>query len=243
MINQTGMSLAERSLGELVREDGRAAQVFETFGLDFCCNGRRTLREAATAQSVPLEAVISGLEHLGPPTSDAPAEWQDLGALIRHILDRHHTYVRTIAPTISAWLDRLVDRHGERHAELAKIRDTFSALAHELTTHMVKEENILFPYIQDLAAAEASGTGLPPGPFGSVANPVRVMEADHALAGELSAELRTLSGGFVPPEDGCTTYRLCFAELENFERDLHQHIHLENNILFPGALELEQRLG
>ena len=173
----------------------------------------------------------------------APAEWDDLSVLTRHIMDRHHGYVRSASPVLAGWLDRLVQRHGERHPELEAIRQTFGKLADDMSMHMMKEENILFPYINDLAVARARGARTPPSPFGTVLNPVRVMEADHALVGELLARLRTLSAGFVPPPDGCATYRLCFAELEAFERDLHQHMHLENSVLFPRAIELERSLA
>jgi regulator of cell morphogenesis and NO signaling len=235
----------QQTLGDLVRLDTRAARVLERFGLDFCCGGRRTLAEAADAHGVRLEAVVEDLQALGDPTPESlePAEWKDLDVLVRHILDRHHAYVRDSAPAIQAWLDRLVARHGARHAELEEMRLVFSQLAEELDTHMVKEENILFPYINDLAATWRSGGTLPVGPFGTILNPVRVMEADHALVGELIGRLRALSGGFIPPDDACTTYKLCFAELARFEQDIHRHIHLENNILFPRALELERGLA
>ena len=234
---------ADRSLAEYVQTDSRAARVFERFELDFCCNGRRTVREAALAQRVPLDEVVQALTDLGEPAAGetAQAEWNDLGALARHIVERHHAYVRSAVPAIGAWLDRLVDRHGDRHPELDAMRRVFGDVAAELMSHMVKEEQVLFPYIEDLASAVPSRRMS--GGRGTVLDPIRVMEAEHALVGGLTAELRRLSGGFVPPTDGCTTYRLCFAELAQFERDLHQHIHLENNILFPGAIELERGLA
>jgi regulator of cell morphogenesis and NO signaling len=242
---RTTTETADRTLGELVLDDARAARVFENFGLDFCCNGRRTLREAADAQNVQLESVVSALVALGAPAAEdvAPAEWDDLSVLTRHIVDRHHGYVRSASPALAGWLERLVQRHGERHPELEAMRQTFDELADEMSMHMMKEENILFPYINDLADARARRTRMPPSPFGTVLNPVRVMEADHALVGELMAKLRALSSEFVAPSDGCATYRLCFTELEAFERDLHRHIHLENNVLFPRAIELERNLA
>jgi regulator of cell morphogenesis and NO signaling len=235
-------SFAGRTLGDVVHSDGRSAQVFERFGLDFCCGGRRTLREAASAAGVPVEEVVDALAALGDPGAEdlEPAEWTELDALVRHIVERHHAYVRAASPAISAWLERLVDRHGARHPELGEVRETFRELAGELETHMMKEENILFPVINDLARARRGGGRLPLTPFGTILNPVRVMETDHALAGRLLEHLRSLTDGFTPPPDACTTYRLCYTELAQFERDLHRHIHLENNLLFPRALELEQ---
>lgn len=245
MTNGIHVAAAERSLGELVQEDGRAARVFERFGLDFCCNGRRTLREAADTQHVPLDEIIGALADLGRPaaTDTEPDEWRDLRVLVSHIVGQHHSYVRSVSPAVIAWLDRLVERHGNRHPELEAIRQTFGELAAELAMHMKKEENVLFPYITFLAAGNPDGARMPAGAFGTVLHPIQVMEADHAYAGELSDRLRTLSGGFVAPPDACTTYRLCYAELERFERDLHRHIHLENNVLFPRAIDQEQKRG
>ena len=147
-----------------------------------------------------------------------------------------------MTPSIQTWLARLVARHGGRHPELIQVRDTFDRLTYELATHMTKEENILFPAIDELAAARRAGDRLPASPFGTVLNPVRVMEDDHRAAGDFLARIRTLTHDFTLPDDACTTYRLCFRELERFENDLHWHVHLENNVLFPRALELEQQL-
>ncbi len=238
------ITVAERSLGELVQEDGRAAHVFERFGLDFCCNGRRTLRDATGLQHVPLADVVCALADLGGPKAadTEPHAWGNLDALVRHIIGHHHGYVRSVSPAVAAWLGRLVDRHGAVHPELAAMQRTFDELTDELARHLLKEENILFPYIGQLAAAQANGGRRPVGPCATILNPVSAMEADHALATELLGRLRTLSRGFVAPADACTTYRLCLAELDRFERDLHRHIHLENNVLFPRAIELERAL-
>jgi regulator of cell morphogenesis and NO signaling len=240
----TPPSPARRSLAELVIDDARAAAVLERFGLDYCCGGRRTLEEAAAERGLAPDVVVQALGSLGPPrnTDRLPAEWKDLDALTRHIVATHHRYVRDTTPVIAAWLDKLVARHGAGHPELAEVRAVFLELGDELMTHMAKEEHILFPFIEDLAAAHRAGARLPNGPFGTVLHPVRVMEEDHRLAGELIGRLRVLTRDHQPPEDACTTYRACYAELAAFEADLHRHIHLENNVLFPGALDLEQRL-
>jgi regulator of cell morphogenesis and NO signaling len=237
--------LAEQSLADIVRHDPRAARVLERFGLDYCCGGRQTLEKAAAARKVAIAPVVKALEGLGTPESAAPADadWKQLDDLTRHLVDRHHGYVRDITPTIQAWLAKLTARHGARHPELEQVREAFETLATELAAHMAKEENILFPFIDDLAAARRQGKRLPTSPFGTVLHPVHVMEADHRAAAELLARLRTLTGGFALPDDACTTYRLCYTELEQFERDLHWHVHLENNVLFPRALELEQQLA
>jgi len=238
-------SLAERSLGDLVRDDARTAQVFERFGLDFCCGGRRTLREAADAQGISVAEVVGALTALGDATDGDrdPSAAKDLDALAADIVSRHHAYVRSVTPAIEAWLDRLVERHGERHPELEAIRQTFAELADDLQAHMLKEEHILFPFIADLAAAARPGGRHPSSPFGTVLNPIRVMESDHARAGTCLESLRRLTNGFTPPADACVTYRLCYTELERFEQDLHRHVHLEDHVLFPRAVELERALA
>ena len=238
------LPFAERTLGDIVKDDPRAAAVLDRVGLDYCCGGGRTLREAASARHLDLTPTVAALEALGTPVADERAreEWDDLDALTEHIVQRHHRYVREMTPSIQTWLAKLVARHGTRHPELAQVRDTFDRLADELAAHMAKEENILFPAIDELAAARRADHHLPASPFGTVLNPVRVMEDDHRAAGDLLARIRTLTDDFALPDDACTTYQLCYTELERFERDLHWHVHLENNVLFPKALELEQQL-
>ncbi|HYN06546.1 MAG TPA: iron-sulfur cluster repair di-iron protein [Vicinamibacterales bacterium] len=238
------LPLAARSLSDLVKHDARAAIVLERFGLDYCCGGQQTLEEATAAREIPVAPVIDALDALGDPPEGAQVEekWAELDALTGHIVERHHEYVRRVTPTIEAWLDKLATRHGGRHPELLRVRETFGQLSSELTTHMAKEENLLFPFIDELAAARRTRTPLPISAFGTVLHPVRVMEADHRAAGDLLARLRALTGGYAVPDDACTTYRLCYAELERYEADLHRHVHLENHVLFPQALELEREL-
>jgi regulator of cell morphogenesis and NO signaling len=236
---------AQRSLADLVSEDARAATVFEQFGLDYCCQGCRSVEEAAADRGAPIAEVLAALAALGAPPSEntRPIAQADLDELTHHIVARHHRYVREACPTIGGWLKKLVTRHGDRHPELDEVRKTFVDLQDELLGHMVKEENVLFPFIDDLARANRNGQRPMRGPFGTILNPVRVMESDHALAGELMARLRVLTNGYEPPPDACATYRVCYLELARFERDLHAHVHLENNILFPRAVELESSLA
>ena len=246
MTNSTPvLPFAERSLGDIVKHDSRAATVLERFGLDYCCGGHRTLEEAAGARRLDVASIVDALEALGAPASQPQAslEWDELDKLTRHIVERHHGYVREVTPAIRTWLAKLVARHGNRHPELAQVNETFDQLTTELFSHMAKEENLLFPFIEDLAVAHRVGKRLPTSPFGTVLHPVRVMEADHRAAGDLLANLRALTHDYAPPDDACTTYRLCYRELERFESDLHWHVHLENNVLFPRALDLEQQLS
>jgi regulator of cell morphogenesis and NO signaling len=238
------LPLTDRTLGEIVNDDSRAALVLERFGLDYCCGGQQTLAEASADSSLPLAPIVDALAALGAPDpDDADRRWTDLDALARHIIDRHHRYVREMIPAIDTWLAKLVSRHGKRHPELAVIWQTFSELSKELTSHMAKEETLLFPAISDLAAARRGSGRLPASPFGTVLHPVRAMEDEHRAAGELLGRLRTLTANYTPPDDACTTYRLCYGELQRFQADLVQHVHLENNVLFPRALELERQLA
>lgn len=163
----------------------------------------------------------------------------DLDHLTSYIVAHHHGYLREICPIVNTWLARLVARHGRTHPELDDVWSTFTCLSEELLAHLLKEEHVLFPFIDELARANRSGIRAAASPFGTLLNPVRVMEADHQHALDLVARLRELTGGYTPPDDGCDTYRQCYAELARFERDLLEHIRLENQDLFPRAVELE----
>ena len=163
--------------------------------------------------------------------------------LIGHIVGRHHNYVRSESPRLVMMLEKVVSRHGQEHPELASIRDLFGALTQELSAHMLKEENILFPYFEQMESAASRGAAAPPAVFSSVETPISRMLADHDDAGELLAEMRGLSSGYRVPDSACPTYRALYHGLEEFERDLHHHVHLENNILFPRALHLQQRVS
>ncbi|HKW01985.1 MAG TPA: iron-sulfur cluster repair di-iron protein [Vicinamibacterales bacterium] len=237
--------LPDMTLADIVTGDARTAVVFERSGLDYCCHGHQTLREAATDRGVPLSELVDQLASLGPrpDAAGAPAATNDLAALANYVVDRHHRYVRETIPTISAWLEKLVARHSTRHAELAAIQLAFEELASELLSHMSKEEHLLFPYISALAAAEKAGAPLPSSPFGTILNPIRVMEEDHRDAGDHMSRIRLWSQSYDPPPDACRTYRLCYDALAHFEADLHQHVHLENHVLFPRAIALERALS
>lgn len=232
--------LEASTLGEIVSRDFRAAAIFDRHGFDYCCGGARSLAEACSQRGISLVAVLSELEALDPgarePVEDDPA------ALVDYIVSRHHAYVRTSLPVIQAHLAKVVAAHGANHAELGVIDATFSTVAMELSQHMVKEEQVLFPYIRALAEAVRADGPPPPDMFGTVQNPIRMMEIEHQEAGDGLAAIRELSHGYQPPDDACGTYRLVLEELNAFERDLHTHVHLEDNVLFPKAVELESQL-
>ncbi len=238
----THLGLADQLLADVVSANARAAIVLDRYGLDYCCHGDDTVSDAARRAGVPIDDVVAALEMAGTPAAAAAPQDAGLEALVAHIVEHHHAYVRAQIPLITAWLDTLVSRHGGRHPELTEIRATFLRLGADLLAHMAKEEHILFSFITDLAVAARAGQPLPRSPFGTLLNPVRVMNQDHRAVCDLIERLSALTGGYQPPADGCRTYHLCFAELAGFNADFGRHVHLEDHVLFPRALELERTL-
>lgn len=232
---------SQTTIRDIVADDYRAAAVFQKHGLDFCCGGNRAVADACREKGIDAAVVTAELEAALAPANDQPraAAW-DLDVLADHIVASHHGYVRAAIETIGAHTRKVSEVHGERHPEVVEVALRFAAIAAEMTAHMAKEERVLFPYIKALAAARREGGPAPRAPFGSIANPIRMMEAEHQSAGDTMAAIRRLSGGYAPPADACATYRVTYKELEAFEADLHRHVHLENNILFPRALDLER---
>jgi len=234
---------ASLPLGTIVAADFRAAAVFDRFGLDFCCGGKRTLTEACALRAIAADDVDAALRALGAGSaSDMPNDSWPADELTRYIERRHHTFVREQIFVITARLDKLVKKHGEAHPELASAATHFADLSAELQMHLKKEEEILFPYVRAMASAIERGAAPPPNMFGTVKNPIRMMESEHQSAGNELEQLRSITRHFTVPPDGCTTYRACYEELDAFDRDLRMHIHLENNILFPKAVKLEASL-
>ncbi len=229
-------------IGELVAQDYRVAPVFQSYGIDFCCKGGRTIGEACEAKKLaPQQVIDSLLKRVGEDTDKATdyRSWP-LDLLTEYIEKIHHSYVENKVAEIKPFLHKIVQVHGQSHPELAKIETLFNQSAGELAMHMKKEEMILFPYIRKMVKATNTRESLPEPPFGSVSNPIAMMHHEHDSEGERFREIARLSGDYNPPADACNTYRVTFAMLKEFEEDLHLHIHLENNILFPKALELEK---
>jgi len=227
------------TIGEIVAKDFRTAAIFERHGIDFCCGGRRPVEEACRSAGVDTADVVREIGTLPAATDEADdiTTWP-AARLVDHILSTHHVYVRTSIPAINRHLAKLVEVHGQRHPELARVAASFERLSAGLGQHMMKEEQILFPYIRDLAATKA-GARYMRSPFGTVQNPIRMMEREHREAADELRVIHALTNGFTPPADGCTTYEVTMAELANFERDLHEHVHIENNVLFPKAIAIE----
>ncbi len=219
------------TLGNIVSHNYRAAAVLERHGLDFCGGGRTALAEACQQRNVDLATVLAELESLETAEADLPLE--DPAKLISYIVAHHHAYVRSSIPVIQAHLAKVAANHGERHPELRQLVGHFDGLSDELTLHMAEEEQVLFPCIIALAEAMRSGGPLPPGVFGTVQDPIRMMEIEHKYVGDTFATIRALSSGYTPPADACTTYRLVYDELRALESDHDRHVHLEDNVLLP----------
>lgn len=229
----------ETTVGELVVQQPNRSRLFEQLGIDYCCGGRKPLRQACADKQVNLDEVLAQLEQLPaspPQSSHEAAPNLALSELIDHIVNEHHGYLRRELPRLDQMIDKVARVHGEKDTRLGSLPGIYKAMQAELGDHMLKEENILFPAIKALDA----GQGLADACFASVGQPIQVMLAEHDSAGRALEQMRGLTDGFTPPDWACNTYRAMLDGLRELEADLHQHIHEENNILFPRALEKER---
>jgi regulator of cell morphogenesis and NO signaling len=237
-------NLRNKSVGEIVKLDFRAADVFSSYGIDFCCGGKISVAEACAASGTDESKVIGELESLQNRTGAAAHDFNswNIGFLADYIQNTHHQYVSKAIPQILPLAQKVAEVHGAHHPEVVIINDLFNQLANELVMHMQKEEMVLFPYIKKLVAADAEGGCADGSCFGTIASPISVMEREHETAGIILKQLSKKSNCYTAPDDACNTYRVLYGKLKEFEDDLHRHIHLENNILFPKAIELEQAM-
>jgi regulator of cell morphogenesis and NO signaling len=231
-----------KTVRELAVEIPNATRVFEDFGIDYCCGGKRSLDEACNAANLPVDEVIKALSTAAQPSASGhgPLQSGSLAELIDHIVKTHHKFTREETARLNKLLDKVCSVHGKNHPELLAIRETFLGLEQELRVHLMKEENVLFPYIVRTEEALFQNEPPLPGPFGTVQNPIRMMMQEHDGAGEALRQIRQASHNFTAPQDACISYQTLYQALAGFEKDLHQHIHLENNILFPRAVEMEE---
>ena len=231
----------ETRVGDLVLAWPQAMRYLEDQGVDYCCGGHRTLREASeVAGRAPLQ-VLAGVKALEAPVAGVPSPqtWMDasLTELIAHIEATHHAYLRIELPRLDALLEKVLGAHGENHPELDEVFDLFQALASDLMPHLMKEEQILFPFIRQMDSGRPAEAC-----FASVQSPIRVMEAEHEAVGALLVRLRSCSSGYAVPADGCASFRTLYDGLKAMEEDLHLHIYLENQILHPRARKMEAAL-
>jgi regulator of cell morphogenesis and NO signaling len=231
-----------KTVREYALEMPGATRVFEKLGIDYCCGGGQSLADACATAGVAVDEVLGSLEQIGNSDETSASEgWQtaSLAELITHIVEKHHTFTRQELARLEALLAKVCGVHGQNHPELFCIQKHFQELSRELEPHMLKEERVLFPYIMQIEEAAKSNRTLPAPPFGTVRNPVRVMMSEHDAAGDILREMREVSLDYTVPEDACISYQTLYVALAALEADLHQHIHLENNILFPRAADSE----
>lgn len=231
-------------LREIIEQVPLSIRLFEEMGIDYCCGGNKSLAEACCQAGIPVELALQRLSELNDPIGDPDlTSWHEapLSELIEHIVQTHHKYVRREIPRLESLLEKVTERHGKMHPELMTMKLVFRFVGEDMLSHMDKEEQILFPYIARLEQASRESSLPPPAPFGSVARPVECMMREHTKAGEETQQIRELSNGFTLPDGACASFRALYDGLREFEQDLHRHVHLENNILFPRAIEVERK--
>ncbi|NJD22213.1 MAG: iron-sulfur cluster repair di-iron protein [Melioribacter sp.] len=227
---------------DIVNENFRTASLFENFGIDYCCNGNQILKEALEKNKISNDRFAVELNKVNQSTETPRYNEWDLIFLTQYIINNHHSYVRTSLPHITKLLQKLQTAHSSKYSYLADVQNIFSQVTDEMTSHMMKEERILFPLIKYLAETQKFNEKPKTGGFGTIKNPILQMEAEHVSAGSAMETIRTLTNNYTLPNDACTTFKITYKELDEFEKDLHKHVHLENNILFPRAIELEELL-
>ena len=235
-------NLSQQTLAAIVTQNHQTVPVLEKYDLDFCCKGKRTLSDACTEKGISVEALLSELEAAtNVQPNQLPFTEMDEQQLISYILIHHHFYVKQSMPTILSHVEKVVTKHGDRYPYMIKVLQLFTAIKEEMESHMQKEEMILFPRIKEVGQfysnekkAELAS--------GYITGPINVMEQEHEHAGELLYEIRELTNNYTPPADACTTFKVSLSELKEFEEDLHRHVHLENNLLFPLAEKMLQRV-
>ncbi|OIQ39377.1 MAG: iron-sulfur cluster repair di-iron protein [Bacteroidetes bacterium MedPE-SWsnd-G1] len=234
----------DRTIADVVNQNIKAADVFKKYGIDFCCGGGLTIQKACDKNEIDYRALESELKGIGNniPRAFNYNKWE-LDFLVDHIQNIHHTYVEESIPILLQYANKVAKVHGHHYAEVVKINELVKEVAQELAAHMKKEELILFPYVKQLVLAKNENKKTIKPHFGSVDNPINMMENEHETAGEIFKEIADLTNDFTSPANACNTFKALYAKLQEFEQDLHQHIHLENNILFPKSIKLEKQLS
>lgn len=240
MSNET---LHEPTVAEVVANDYRTAEIFKKHGIDFCCGGKKTIEKVCTEKGVDYNTLVAEIEAICKAPKENTKSFNDwsLTFLVDYIEQVHHQYVNNNLSLITEFAEKVARVHGVHNPETADIAKLWDSVVADLTMHMSKEEQVLFPYIRNLEKYSKGETmKFPSSPFGTVKNPIQMMEHEHDLAGNLMKHIEALSNGFNPPAHACNTYRVLYAKLKEFQDDLHAHVHLENNILFPKAEVMEE---
>lgn len=238
-------NLTTKTIREIAVEIPLATRIFEEFKIDYCCGGRKPLVEACENAGVNSEVIVEQIGKLmSVESEDEKIKLSEvsLTELINYICDKHHTFTRQEIARLIPLAAKVANRHGENHPELLEVERLFGELSDDLLPHLMKEENVLFPYIEKLERVVKNSASFPLSCFGTVNNPIRMMMMEHDTAGDILKKMRELTNDYNLPEGACLSYTSLFKRLEDFEKDLHQHIHLENNLLFPKAIELEDEV-
>jgi regulator of cell morphogenesis and NO signaling len=235
-------TIENKTVAEVVSENIKTAHIFKKYGIDFCCGGGITIDKACEKKNLDYSMLKEELLKV----DDAPKAYNynswTLDFLIDHILNVHHTYVEESIPLILQYSKRVAEVHGHHYSEVKVINKLIAEVGDELSSHMKKEELVLFPYIKTLLVHESEEKPLTVPSFGTINNPITMMESEHEAAGDIFKEIAKLTNNYTPPEDACNTFKALYAALDEFEQDLHQHIHLENDILHLKAKKLEQEI-
>ncbi|MDZ4759041.1 MAG: iron-sulfur cluster repair di-iron protein [Bacteroidota bacterium] len=237
-ITKRNLADIQETVGEIAANDYRKAKIFSKYGIDFCCGGKKQLKEICVEKGLDILQIENEIQNIEDYTNgrELPYNEWSLDFLVDYIVNTHHSYIKKTIPDLIQYAEKVVCVHGNEHPELIKIQQLVYDVINELTNHLKKEEVILFPYIKDLAQNQkAKIQGL-----GSVQNPINMMEMEHEVVGKYFEQINVLSNHYELPNDACATYTLFYKILKAFEDDLHLHIHLENNILFPKAIQLEK---
>ncbi|MEO6348391.1 MAG: iron-sulfur cluster repair di-iron protein [Aquaticitalea sp.] len=235
----------QKQIGQFVADDFRTASIFSNYGIDFCCKGDRSIEEVCTKNNIDSDELLGKLMEIKNSNTQQSIDYKSwpLDLLANYIVKKHHRYVEKKISELRQFLDKLCKVHGQNHPELLKIKALFIESSQELSAHMKKEELILFPFIKRMVKAKLESSQIQSLQFVTVENPIAMMKHEHDNEGERFRQIADLTNNYTPPADACNTYKVTFAMLEEFEKDLHLHIHLENNILFPEAIKLEQSFG
>ncbi|MBU0696484.1 MAG: iron-sulfur cluster repair di-iron protein [Bacteroidetes bacterium] len=240
---QKKLNQNEETIGEMVTKDFRKAQVFKKLGIDFCCGGKKTLKEVCDKKGIDLKKVEEELRSFNEKDNTTlDFNQMELDFLSDYIVNIHHKYVKESLPFMTELATKVAKVHGDQHPELLEVARIFNSLAQDFGLHLMKEENILFPYIKELVTAKKEDKHLPTASFGKVNNPTQMMETEHEQAGVDMGAIRKLTNNYQLPQDACNSYRILFKKLAEFENDLFNHVHLENNILFPKSIVLEKEI-